>query len=175
MSMIKMRKTLIFILLLLSLVFLSSCYNDNKFAYIESIEVYVNDELVKGSYVYFDDNSLKDYAGKKKTNEHIYYKVDVNGWENNLKVVFNVYSANEVSTFKVCKSFNDKTNYSSIFFEEEDIIKEGNIYKFSYEFALSHTFNMITLTSYRSDGIKYYNVKRGMLYTLFGVYLNVKA
>ncbi len=170
-----MRKTLIFILLLLSLVFLSSCYNDNKFAYIESIEVYVNDELVKGSYVYFDDNSLKDYAGKKKTNEHIYYKVDVNGWENNLKVVFNVYSANEVSTFKVCKSFNDKTNYSSIFFEEEDIIKEGNIYKFSYEFALSHTFNMITLTSYRSDGIKYYNVKRGMLYTLFGVYLNVKA
>jgi hypothetical protein len=26
-----------------------------------------------------------------------------------------------------------------------------------------------------SDGIKYYNVKRGKLYTLFGVYLNVKA
>ena len=34
---------------------------------------------------------------------------------------------------------------------------------------------MITLTSYMSDGIKYYNVKRGKLYTLFGVYLNVKG
>jgi hypothetical protein len=173
--MIKMRKTLILILFLLSLVFLSSCYRDNKFAYIESILVYVNDELVEGSYVYFDGNSLKDYAVKKRTKEHIYYKVDIDGWENNIKVVFNVYSENEVSTFKVRKSFNDTTNYSSIFFEEEDITKEGNIYKFSYEFALSHTFNMITLTSYMSDGIKYYNVKRGKLYTLFGVYLNVKA
>lgn len=163
------------LILLFSLFFLSSCINIHKGIYLESVQVYVNDELVEGCYAYYDGTAWQNYDKKKKTKEHIYYKVDIQGWNNSIKVVFNVYSEEIVTTFKMRKSFNDITNTSSLFFEEEDVIKEGNIYTFSYEFDLSHTFNKITLTSYMSNGIKYYNIKPKKVYTLFGVYLNVIA
>ena len=147
-----MRKNLIF-LIVFSLFSLSGCFINNKEPLIvDSIKVYVNDELVSGSYVYYDGSYWQNYDEKKQIEEEIYYKIDINSWEDNIKVVFDIYAPNVIiKKIRVSRFFNLKDSIGAVFIEDDNLIKDDNIYRGSYEFIVSHTFNVLKISGFQTS------------------------
>lgn len=166
-------KSILFIFLISLMFLFSGCINTGGPIYVESITVYVGDELITGNYVYYDGNNWQDYDGKT-TKEKIYYSVNVK--KENIKVIFNIYAPN--TTLKEVKLVTNTNLFyanNNTVFIKDNIEKIDGLYSCSFEFDFTNEFNAISVTGFATNnGLKYMGAKNTENnFILWGVHLNL--
>ena len=68
---------------------LTSCINQGGPIFVDSIEVYADNNLVEGEYVYQTFNGWKIIDEDKNTHEKVYYGVDLNK-DSNVEIIINI-------------------------------------------------------------------------------------
>jgi len=169
----KNSRLLLFVVFLFSLL-LTGCISQGGPLYVDSIEVYSDNELVTGKYLYHTSTGWNEFDDSKKTDYKMYYGVNLNK-DLNVKVVFNIYAPNTtLNSLRILLNIDlDYNSNQTAFIEEEDITKDGNIFKCKYTFSPTDDFNCMTVTGFATDdGLKYMGAKdKRSNFVLWGTYL----
>ena len=172
-----MRKYLL-VLLILSLFSLVGCINTSGPNYIESIDVYVDGELLEGKIQYYNQEQNKwmdfdDYKEKDKIN--VYYSFDV-PLDKEIIIIINFYTPKiTLKEVKVVSStdLDSNTNLTHFYNSEE---KENDNTKVIITLDdFDGSFNVLKVPSWMSDnGIKYQGQKHpNGNYTIWGIHFKI--
>lgn len=172
-----MKKILLILITILSLFVFVGCLNFSSSSYIESIDVYINEELQEGSLKYYIDtkNEWKLFEGNIKEKLNVYSSYNISEGDS-ITIVFNFYNPKiEISVAKAVYSINldSQTNETKHYTPEDKI---GDYTKVIVEIELfDGSFNVIRIPSWLSDqGIKYQGKKHpDGNYTIWGVHFNI--
>lgn len=169
------NKLLMFSMVMILSFILTSCISQGGPIYVDSIEVYADNNFIEGQYVYQTFNGWKTVDEGQKTHEKVYYGVDLNK-DSDIEIIMNIYAPNTtLNSLRILLNIDlDYTNNHTAFIEEDDITKDGNIFKCKYTFSPTDDFNCITVTGFATDnGLKYMGAKnKNSHFILYGIYIN---
>lgn len=171
------NKILMFSMVMILSFILTSCIRQGGPIYVDNIEVYADNNFIEGQYVYQTFNGWKTVDEGQKTHEKVYYGVDLNK-DSNIEIIMNIYAPNTtLNSLRILLNLDlDYNSNQTAFIEEDDITKDGNIFKCKYTFSPTDDFNCITVTGFATDnGLKYMGAKnKNSHFILYGIYINYK-
>ncbi|NLB84566.1 MAG: hypothetical protein GX794_00380 [Acholeplasmataceae bacterium] len=172
-----MKKYLL-VLLILAIFSLVGCIDTSGPNYIESIDVYVDGELLEGKVQYYNQEQNKwldfdDYKEKEKIN--VYYTFNV-PLDKEIKIIINFYTPNTtMKEVKVVSSKNlDSNTNQTHFFDSEEKEDENTKVIITLE-DFDGSFDVLKVPSWMgSNGIRYQGKKHpDGNYTILGVHFKL--
>ena len=171
-----MKKYLL-ILLILSLFSLVGCIDKGGPTYIESIDVYVDGELLEGKLQFYNQDQNKwidfdDYKEKDKINVYYTFKVPL---DKEIKIVINFYTPNTtMKEVKVVSSKNFDSNTNKTHFYNSKEKEDDNTKVIITLEDFDGSFNVLKIPSWMANGITYQGKKHpNGNYTIWGVHLKI--